>query len=83
MGIIMCELKRGDRVAAEKVFREWGNYLDGPQNIAMRNTFQVTSLQSMDHSPQGYDENDREQVEKGLSSTAVKELDLDFAKLAR
>lgn len=71
MGIIMCELKRGDRVAAEKVFREWGNYLDGPQNIAMRNTFQ------------GYDESDREQVEKGLGSTAVKELDLDFAKLAR
>ena len=82
MGIIMCELKRGDRVAAEKVFREWGNYLDGPQNIAMRNTFQVSSW-SMEHSPQGYDESDREQVEKGLGSTAVKELDLDFAKLAR
>ena len=32
---------------------------------------------------QGYDENDREQVEKGLSSTAIKELDLDLAKLAR
>ena len=32
---------------------------------------------------QGYDENDREQVEKGLSSTAIKELDLDMAKLAR
>ena len=32
---------------------------------------------------QGYDDNDRDQVEEGLSSVAVKELDLDFAKLAR
>lgn len=71
MGILLCELKRGDRVAAEKVFREWGGYLDGGQAAAARNIFQ------------GYDESDRAQVEEGLSSTAVKELDLDFAKLAR
>ena len=31
----------------------------------------------------GYNENDAEQVEAGLSSVAVRELDLDLAKLAR
>ena len=41
------------------------------------------SFELNNENDQGYDENDREQVEKGLSSTAIKELDLDLAKLAR
>jgi len=71
MGVFLLELKRGDRVAAEKVVNEWGGYLQGPQSSAVREIIQ------------GFDENDRDQVEKGLSSTAIKELDLDLAKLAR
>ena len=31
MGIILVELVREDTVAAEKVFREWGGWLDGGQ----------------------------------------------------
>ena len=32
---------------------------------------------------QGYNDQDYEQVNDALNSTAIKELDLDFAKLAR
>ena len=41
MGLILIELKRGDRVASEKVFREWGGWLDGNQARAVTNLFQV------------------------------------------
>ena len=77
MGVFLLELKRGDRVAAEKVnlasyvqfvwlwhvigtvdhfwitsykisdfhlqqvFREWGNYMQGPQSSAVRDVIQV------------------------------------------
>jgi len=71
MGLILVELKRGDRVAAEKVFRDWGGWLDGEQARAVTNMLQ------------GYDEQDHDQVDSALTSTAIKNLDLDFAKLAR
>ena len=41
MGLILIELKRGDRVASEKVFREWGGWLDGNQARAVTNMLQV------------------------------------------
>jgi len=71
MGIILIELMRGDRVAAEKVFREWGGWLAGDQARAVTNIIQ------------GYDEQDHDQVDEALKCTAVRELDLDFAKMAR
>ena len=76
MGVFLLELKRGDRVAAEKVgiylivyehlsnsiqtvfkfcltktlccqvFREWGNYMQGPQTSAVRDIIQVTNRYS-------------------------------------
>jgi len=71
MGLILIELMRGDRVASEKVFREWGGWLEGNQARAVTNMLQ------------GFDEQDFAQVDEALTCTAVKELDLDFAKLAR
>lgn len=71
MGLILIELLRGDTVAAEKVFREWGGWLDGNQARAVTNILQ------------GFDEQDFAQVDGALNSTVIKELDLDFAKLAR
>jgi len=71
MGLVLIQLVKGDTVAAEKVFREWGGWLEGNQARAVQNTLQ------------GYDEQDFTQVDTALNSTAVKELDLDFAKLAR
>ena len=41
MGLILIELNRGDRVASEKVFREWGGWLDGNQARAVTNLLQV------------------------------------------
>ena len=41
MGLVLIELKRGDRVASEKVFREWGGWLDGNQARAVTNVLQV------------------------------------------
>ena len=43
MGLVLIELKRGDRVASEKVFREWGGWLDGNQAKAVTNMFQVNT----------------------------------------
>ena len=41
MGLILLELMRGDRVAAEKVFREWGGWLEGSQAGAVTRILQV------------------------------------------
>lgn len=71
MGLILVELMRGDRVAAEKVFREWGGWVDGEQARAVKNILQ------------GFDEQDFDQVDSALTSPAIKNLDLDFAKLSR
>jgi len=70
-GLVLIELMREDVVAAEKVFKELGGYMDGGQVRAANNMFQ------------GYNDQDFNQVDDALNSTAIKELDLDFAKLAR
>lgn len=31
--LVLIQLARGDQVAAEKAFREWGNYCDAPEVI--------------------------------------------------
>ena len=41
LGLVLIELIREDVVAAEKVYKELGGYLDGPQVKAANNIFQV------------------------------------------
>ena len=41
MGLLLIELMREDVVAAEKVFKELGGYMEGPQVKAAKNMFQV------------------------------------------
>lgn len=71
VALVLVQLARGDMVAAEKVQKEWGGYADPDQARALEMILR------------GYDEQDHDVTHKGLSSAAVMELDLDFAKLAR
>ena len=43
MGLLLIELMREDVVAAEKVFKELGGYMEGPQVKAAKNMFQVNT----------------------------------------
>jgi len=71
MGLVLIELKRGDRVAAEKVWRELGKWCDGDMARAVQNIIR------------GYDEQDGDLVSEGIDSNAIRNLDLDFARLSR
>jgi len=71
MGLFLIELKKGDRVAAEKVWRELGAWCDGEQTRAVQNIIE------------GYDNEDGEMVGEGIDSQAIRNLDLDFARLSR
>ncbi|XP_023338519.1 gamma-soluble NSF attachment protein isoform X2 [Eurytemora carolleeae] len=71
MGLLLIELMKGDRVAAEKVWRELGAWCDGEHTRAVQNIIE------------GYDNQDAEMVSAGLDSPAIKNLDLDFSRLAR
>ena len=44
VGLVLIEMMRGDQVAAEKVCKELGGYMDGNQARAINNAIQVYSL---------------------------------------
>jgi len=71
VGLVLIELMREDLVAAEKVFKEFGGYMEGGQLRAVTNAIA------------GFNDHDYNVVNDALNSTAIRELDLDFAKLAR
>lgn len=67
----MVQLARGDQVAAEKAFKEWGNCCD-PQEV-----------QTLEALLQAYDDGDPDMAVEALSSPFIRHMDVEYALLAR
>ncbi|KAJ8934739.1 hypothetical protein NQ318_022811 [Aromia moschata] len=71
VALVLVQLARGDVVAAEKAFKEWGNYCEGPE------------VQTLETLLQAYDEEDPENAKRALNSPFIKHMDVEYAILAR
>jgi len=71
LAFVLVQEKRGDCVAASKVWSQWGGYCDGYQTSAAHDIIS------------GFSERDGDLVKRGLSSASVKALDNDYVKMAR
>ncbi|XP_037797832.1 gamma-soluble NSF attachment protein-like [Penaeus monodon] len=71
VALVLVQLARGDPVAAEKAFREWGAYCDQEE---------VSTLEML---IQAFDEEDGDMARKALNSPFIKHMDVEYAKLAR
>ncbi|XP_059482574.1 gamma-soluble NSF attachment protein-like [Neocloeon triangulifer] len=71
VALVLVQLARGDTVAAEKAFKEWGNCCD-PQEV-----------QTLEQLLQGFDEEDPEMAARALSSSFIKHMDVEYSRLAR
>lgn len=67
----MVQLTRGDSVAAEKAFKEWGNCCDGQE------------VQTLEMLLQAYDDEDPDMAKQALNSPFIKHMDIEYARLAR
>jgi len=71
LSFVIVQIKRGDCVAASKVWSQWGGWCDGFQTAAANDIIN------------GFSDQDGELAKKGLDSPSVKALDNDYVKLAR
>ena len=71
LAFVLVQEKRGDCVAASKVWSQWGGYCDGYQTAAAHDIIS------------GFRERDGDLVKRGLSNASVKALDNDYVKMAR
>ncbi|XP_046977147.1 gamma-soluble NSF attachment protein [Vanessa cardui] len=70
VAIVLVQLARGDAVAAEKAYKEWGNNCEVPE------------IQTLEQLLQAYDEEDRDSAKKALSSPFIRSMDVEYARLA-
>lgn len=71
VALVLVQLARGDQVAAEKAFKEWGNYCEPPE------------VQTLEMLLQAYDNEDANAARAALNSPFIKHMDVEYAKLAR
>lgn len=71
VALVLVQLARGDQVAAEKAFKEWGNYCEAPE------------VQTLEMLLQAYDNEDADSARAALNSPFIKHMDVEYAKLAR
>lgn len=71
VALVLVQLGRGDTVAAEKAFKEWGNCCESPE------------VQTLERLLQGYDEEDPDLVRSALSDSFITHMDVEYARLAR
>ncbi|MPC20532.1 Gamma-soluble NSF attachment protein [Portunus trituberculatus] len=71
VALVLVQLARGDTVAAEKAFREWGSYCENEE------------VQTLEMLIQAFDEEDGDMAVKVLNSPFIKHMDVEYAKLAR
>ncbi|CAD1477230.1 unnamed protein product, partial [Heterotrigona itama] len=71
VALVLVQLARGDQVAAEKAFKEWGNYCEAPE---------INTLEML---LQAYDNEDAEAARAALNNPFIKHMDVEYAKLAR
>ncbi|XP_032527249.2 gamma-soluble NSF attachment protein isoform X1 [Danaus plexippus] len=70
VAIVLVQLARGDAVAAEKAYKEWGNNCEAPE------------MQTIEQLLQAYDEEDRESAKRALASPFIRSMDVEYARLA-
>lgn len=68
MSLVLVQLAREDYVAAEKAFKEWGNYCEQEE---------IATLEML---LRGYDEEDAAVARKALNSPFIKHMDVDYSK---
>ncbi|XP_055606425.1 gamma-soluble NSF attachment protein-like [Uranotaenia lowii] len=71
VALVLVQLARGDYVAAEKAFKEWGNCCD------------VAEVQTLESLLQAYDDEDPELAARALASPFIRHMDVEYARLAR
>ncbi|XP_053971871.1 gamma-soluble NSF attachment protein-like [Hylaeus volcanicus] len=71
VALVLVQLARGDQVAAEKAFKEWGNYCEAPE------------IQTLEMLLQAYDNEDADAAKAALNNAFIKHMDVEYAKLAR
>ncbi|XP_026760838.1 gamma-soluble NSF attachment protein-like [Galleria mellonella] len=70
VAIVLVQLARGDAVAAEKAYKEWGNNCEVPE------------MQTIEQLLQAYDEEDRDSAKRALASPFIRNMDVEYARLA-
>lgn len=70
VALVLVQLARGDYVAAEKAFKEWGNCCDPPE------------VQTLEQLLQAFDEEDPDLAQQALHSPFIRHMDIEYAKLA-
>ncbi|XP_043257128.1 gamma-soluble NSF attachment protein-like [Colletes gigas] len=71
VALVLVQLARGDQVAAEKAFKEWGNYCE------------PTEIHTLEMLLQAYDNEDADAAKAALNDSFIKHMDVEYAKLAR
>lgn len=71
VALVLVQLARGDQVAAEKAFKEWGNYCDAPEVLTCESLLQA------------FDDEDAGAARRALNSPFIKHMDVEYARLAR
>ncbi|XP_014221678.1 gamma-soluble NSF attachment protein-like [Trichogramma pretiosum] len=69
--LVLVQLARGDQIAAEKAFKEFGGYCEAPE------------VQTLEMLLQAYDSEDADAARSALNSPFIKHMDIEYAKLAR
>lgn len=67
----MVQLARGDFVAAEKAFKEWGNCCDSDE------------VQTLEILLQAFDDEDAESAKRALAAPFIRHMDVEYSILAR
>ncbi|CAK1588391.1 unnamed protein product [Parnassius mnemosyne] len=70
VAIVLVQLARGDAVAAEKAYKEWGSNCEAPE------------MQTIEQLLQAYDEEDRDSAKRALASPFIRSMDVEYARLA-
>lgn len=95
VALVLVQLARGDVVAAEKAFKEWGGYIHCIKityfgiNRAFSyeyltgNYCEAPELQTLETLLTAYDEEDPENAKRALNSPFIKHMDVEYAILAR
>uniref|UniRef100_A0A1B6GL30 Gamma-soluble NSF attachment protein n=2 Tax=Proconiini TaxID=565685 RepID=A0A1B6GL30_9HEMI len=71
VALVLVQLARGDTVAAEKAFKEWGNCCEAPE------------VQTLEMLLTAYDEEDPDAACRALNSPFIKHMDVEYSRLAR
>ncbi|CAB0015580.1 unnamed protein product [Nesidiocoris tenuis] len=71
VALVLVQLARGDTVAAEKAFKEWGNCCEAPE------------VQTLEMLLQAFDVEDPDDARRALNNPFIKHMDIEYARLAR